>query len=111
MAEMMSQSAILLIALASYLIFAYPLYVMGTKTESTHAWFAFVPILNLVLMLEIAGKDLWWIILLLIPCINIIVLVLVWMGIAEAMDRPGWIGVLMIVPVVNWLVPFYLAFG
>ncbi len=105
------QSLYLFIGLASYILVALPLYVMGKKANSQYPWFAFIPILNAVLMLDIAGKDLWWILLMLIPCVNIVIFVIVWMGIAEAMNKPNWLGVLMLVPVVNWILPFYLAFG
>lgn len=111
MNQYISQSTSLIIAVAFYLILAFPLYAMGQKTDSTHSWFAFVPILNLVLMLEIAGKDLWWILLMLIPCVNIVVFIIVWMGIAEAMNKPSLLGLLMLIPVVNLIVPYYLAFG
>ena len=111
MGQNLAQSLVLIISVASYIIFALPLYTMGKKIGTANAWFAFVPILNLLLMLEIAGKDLWWIILMFVPCINIVVLILVWMGIAEAMDKPDWLGLLMLVPVVNIFVPFYLAYG
>jgi len=101
----------LIFVIAVYVLSAYPIYVMGQKTDSDHAWFAFVPILNLVLLLEIAGKDLWWLILFLIPCIGLIVWIIVWMAVAEEMDKPSWVGVLMLIPVVSFFVPFYLAFG
>ena len=105
------QTIALISVLIGYIVIAYPLYVMGQKTDSDHAWFAFVPILNAVLLLEIAGKDLWWIILFFIPCINIIVSVIVWMAVAEAMEKPAWVGALIIVPFVDLAIPFYLAFG
>lgn len=38
-------------------------------------WAALVPIYNLVVLLEIVGKPTWWLILFLIPCVNIIFLV------------------------------------
>ena len=111
MLDFMMSTASLFFAVACYLLFSFPLYVMGQKTGQDNPWFAFIPILNVVLMLQIAGKDLWWLLLLLIPLVNVIVLIIVWMGIAEAMEKPGWVGILIIVPVVNWIVPFYLAFG
>src|SRR5579862_185431 len=92
----------LIFVIAVYVLSAYPIYVMGQKTDSDHAWFAFVPILNLVLLLEIAGKDLWWLILFLIPCIGLIVWIIVWMAVAEEMDKPSWVGVLMLIPVVSF---------
>lgn len=46
-------------------------------------WAAIVPIYNLVVMLEIAGKPIWWIILFLIPCVNLIMAILTFMGVAK----------------------------
>lgn len=99
------------IDVALYIIFAIPLYVMGQKTEQDNPWFAFIPILNIILMLQIADKELWWFLLLLIPCVNVFIMVTVWMAIADAMDKPEWLGMLMLVPVLNIFVPYYLAFG
>jgi hypothetical protein len=38
-------------------------------------WAAIVPIYNIIVLLEIVGKPVWWILLLLVPCVNIIFLV------------------------------------
>ncbi len=38
-------------------------------------WAAIIPIYNLIVLLEIVGKPVWWILLFLIPCVNIIFLV------------------------------------
>jgi hypothetical protein len=38
-------------------------------------WAAIIPIYNLIVLLEIVGKPVWWIILFLIPCVNIIFLI------------------------------------
>jgi hypothetical protein len=35
-------------------------------------WAAIVPIYNIIVLLEIIGKPLWWIILFIIPCVSII---------------------------------------
>jgi hypothetical protein len=35
-------------------------------------WAAIIPIYNIIVLLEIVGKPVWWIILFLIPCVNII---------------------------------------
>lgn len=40
-------------------------------------WAAIVPIYNIVVLLEIVGKPTWWIILMLIPFVNIVVLIMV----------------------------------
>jgi uncharacterized membrane protein len=51
------------------------------------------------------------VLLLCVPCINIIVAIYLWMVVAEAMNKPSWVGILMIVPGLGLLVPYYLAFG
>lgn len=38
-------------------------------------WAAIVPIYNLIVLLEIVGKPTWWILLFLVPCVNIVFLV------------------------------------
>ncbi len=40
-------------------------------------WTAIVPIYNLVVLLEIVGKPTWWVILFLIPFVNIIFFIIV----------------------------------
>ena len=102
---------ILIFALAAYILLAFPLFAMRQKIGSSNAWFAFVPILNAVLLLEIAGKELWWILLFFVPCVNIIITAIVWKGVAERMEKPGWLSVIMLVPGINFIIPYYLAFG
>lgn len=111
MEDFLTSGFTLFFIFALYLTLCIPLYVMGKKTGQDNPWFAFVPILNTILMLQIADKELWWFLLLLIPLVNVIVAVLVWMAIADAMDKPEWVGALMLVPFVNLAVPWYLAFG
>jgi hypothetical protein len=62
-------------------------------------------------MVQIAKKPIWWIILFFVPLANIVVSILVWMAIAEALKKPNWLGILTIVPVVNLVVMGYLAFS
>ncbi|MCC6272740.1 MAG: hypothetical protein IT572_04685 [Deltaproteobacteria bacterium] len=70
-----------------------------------------IPIVNIVFILQLAQKPIWWIILLIIPIVNLVILVLVWMKIAERRGKPGWWGVLMLIPIANFIVLLILAFG
>jgi hypothetical protein len=101
----------LFVALIAYIISTIPLYIIGKKQQHEYAWLAFVPIANVWLMCDLAGKDWWWMLLLLIPLINIIVLIMIWMAIAESMNMPSWIGILIIVPFIGIFVPYYIAFA
>jgi hypothetical protein len=46
-------------------------------------WAAIIPIYNVIVLLEIAGKPLWWFILLLIPFVNLIVMIIVLIALAR----------------------------
>jgi hypothetical protein len=96
---------------AMYVYIALALMTIANKTGTENGWLAWIPIANIVLMLMIAKKPIWWIILFLIPLVNIVMAILVWMGIAEARNKPNWWGILMIVPLVNLIVPGYLAWS
>ncbi len=94
-----------------YVYMSLCLMMIAKKTNTPNAWLAWIPIANIYLMCKIAGKPGWWLILMLIPLVNIIIMIIVWMGIAKARNKPDWIGILMIVPLVNLIIPGYLAFS
>ncbi|HEY1922304.1 MAG TPA: DUF5684 domain-containing protein [Tepidisphaeraceae bacterium] len=52
-------------------------------------WAAIVPIYNLMIMMEIAGKPLWWIVLCMIPFVNIVPMI----AFAEKFGKPAGFGV------------------
>jgi len=96
---------------AIYVYFALAFSTIAKKTNTPNPWWAWVPILNVLLMINIAKKPMWWIILFFVPIVSIVVAIIVMMGVAEARGKPNWWGILMIVPVVNIIVPGYLAWA
>jgi hypothetical protein len=50
-------------------------------------WAAIVPIYNLVVMLRIAGKPAWWVLLMLIPIVNIVVFIMAYIAFAQAFGK------------------------
>ena len=101
----------MLFAVAMYVFYAICLMKIAKRTNTPNAWMAWIPIANVILMLQIAQKPIWWIILFLIPFVNIIFAIIVWMGIAKAVKKPEWLGILIIVPIANLIIPAYLAFS
>jgi uncharacterized protein DUF5684 len=101
----------LLCCLAGYVYLALALQTIAQKTNTENSWLAWIPIANIILMLNIAKKPIWWILLFLIPLVNIVIPILVWRGVAEARNKPSWWGILIIVPVINLIVPGYLAWA
>ena len=101
----------LILGAAFYVYFALALQTIATKTHTENPWLAWIPIANIFLMINIAKKPLWWFVLMLIPLVNIIIGIILWMAVAEARGKPSWWGILIIVPVVGLIVPGYLAWS
>ncbi len=60
-------------------------------------WAGFVPIYNLMVLLEIVGRPLWWIVLiLLVPVVNLIVLVVLCMDLAKSFGKDSVYGILIV---------------
>lgn len=100
-----------IILLAVYVYTALALQTIAQKTNTENGWLAWIPIANVILMLNIARKPIWWIVLCLIPLVSIVMFILIWMGIAEARNKPNWWGIMVIVPFMNLIMPGYLAWS
>jgi hypothetical protein len=103
--------AFVVVLIAAYVYFSLALKTIAEKTHTENPWWAWIPVLQAVLMLNIARKPVWWILLLFVPFVNIVFAVIVWMAIAEARNKPGWWGILVLVPVANLIIPGYLAWS
>jgi len=109
-----------------YLVFAFFLYLIAKKTRVAAAWTAWVPFVNAYTMVAAAGKPWWWLVLLALPLISFIPIVgligilgaivsfvmyiLIWMAISERFNLSKWAGLLMLVPIIQWVYMGYLAF-
>jgi len=99
----------ILFFVAIWALIAVCLMKIAQKTNTDNAWWAWIPILNIILMLNIARKPVWWIILFLIPLVNIVISILVWIGIAEARGKGAIWGIITaFIPIIG--LP-YLAFS
>jgi len=101
----------LLLLVAVYVYCALAIQTIAQKTHTENPWLAWIPIVNIVLVLNIAKKPIWWFVLFLVPLVNIIIGVIVWMAVAEARNKPNWWGILIIIPGVGLIVPGYLAWS
>lgn len=50
-------------------------------------WAAVIPIYNTCMLIDIAGKPIWWILLMFIPFVNLVVGILVMIGLAQKFGR------------------------
>jgi hypothetical protein len=72
-------------------------------------WAAIIPIYNLIVLLDVAGKPWWWILLLFIPLVNFIVIIVVYMDLAKAFGQGTGFGCLLIL--FSFIMLPLLAFG
>ncbi len=95
---------ILIIFIASliiYIFFGYCQFKLAQKTNTDHAWAAFIPILSLVQLIQISNRKVWEIFLFLIPGINLIMAILLFHSLSNRLGK----GVLMTIALI-FLYPF-----
>src|SRR2546429_8287170 len=64
-------------------------------------WAAIVPIYNFIVLLKIAGKPAWWILLMLIPVVNFVILIIMLVSLAKNFGKGAGfaIGMLLLPPI------------
>ena len=80
------------VAIAVALFYVACMWKIFTKAGQP-GWAAIVPIYNMIVMLQIAGRPLWWVILLLLPFVNFIILILVMIDVAKAFGKGTGFGI------------------
>jgi hypothetical protein len=70
-------------------------------------WAAIIPIYNLIVLLQIVGRPIWWFILMLIPVVNIVIAIIVFVELAKCFGKGiGFaIGLFLLAPI------FFLILG
>ena len=58
-------------------------------------WAAIIPIYNYIVLMEIIGKPLWWVIMLLLPCVNFVFGILVYIELAKCFGKDTLYGVFL----------------
>lgn len=88
-------------------VFLAGLWKTFTKANKP-GWGAIIPIYNAYLILKIAGRSGWWLLLYLIPIVNIVVHIVVSLDVAKAFKKSEVFGLVAL-----WLFPFigYLILG
>jgi hypothetical protein len=62
-----------------------------------------VPIWNIIEIIRISGKPLWWIFLFLIPVVNIVIAIMIYNAISQAFGKgPGFTVGMIFLPFVFW---------
>jgi hypothetical protein len=56
-------------------------------------WASIVPIYNVIVLLDIVGKPVWWVLLFLVPLVNLVVQIMVIFGLARVFGKGAGFGV------------------
>jgi hypothetical protein len=102
---------ILCFALAIYVFFCFCCKKICEKCGVTPGVLIWIPIVNLIPLLQVAKMPVWMIILFLIPFVGFIVGIFMWAKICIARGKSGWLVILMFIPIVNLVFVPYLAFS
>lgn len=81
-------AGIIILYLAIVIFMIASIWKIFTKAGKP-GWAAIVPIYNYVVLLEIVKKPIWWIVLMLIPIVNFIVLIIIMIELAKAYGKSG----------------------
>lgn len=91
----MDQVLPLIIMLAVGILMIASMWVLFTKANEP-GWAAIVPIYNIIVLLKIAGKPVWWIVLFLIPFVSFIAAILIYISFAKSFGKSAGFGIGMI---------------
>ena len=94
-----------------YVYYAVVLMVLADKTGTSAGWTAWIPIANLFLMCRIGRVSMAWVLLLLVPIVNLIALAVIWMGIARARGKSPALGFMAMLPGIGLPFPLILMAG
>jgi len=105
---MAAMGAFAFVYFAIFLLIIVSMWKIFTKAGKP-GWAAIIPIYNLIVLLEIVGKPVWWIIFLIIPLVNFFVLIYLSHLLAKAFGKDIVMTILLIIlPFVGYPM---LAFG
>jgi uncharacterized membrane protein YhaH (DUF805 family) len=80
-----------LVGLAILVFLVAAMWKVFTKAGKA-GWLVLIPIVNIYQLLKIAGRPGWWLILFLIPLVNLIISILVSMDIAKSFGKGAGFG-------------------
>lgn len=100
--------AYLFVVLAIAVLLIVCQWIIYTKAGKP-GWASIIPIYNIVVLLEIVKKPIWWLVLLMIPLVNVVIAILIMIELAKVFGKDGGFTVgLILLPYVFYPI---LAFG
>ena len=89
--------------------------IVADKTQTENSWFAWIPILQTILLFNIAKQSPWWLLIILVPLIGaitfLVMMIMVMVRISVARGQSGWLVILLFLPLGPHIFWGYLAFS
>ncbi len=106
---------VVFISLAAWIFFSLCLFLIAKKLDIENPWIAWIPLVQTYTFVLCAGKPWWWLLMFwlgfVVFPVGIVVSVILWMAICENLGVNKWLGLLVLVPLVNVGFAGYLAFS
>ena len=99
------------VLLLMYLFVAWCIVVIAEKAKFKPYRWGWIPILNIVLLCRIAGKNDWFALLFFIPIVHFYAVYVTFLEICKSLNLPFWPAALMIFPPLNFIALAYIAFS
>jgi hypothetical protein len=102
---------ICLIGLALYIFTCFCFKRICEKCKVEPGIMIWIPIVQLIPLLQVAGMATWMLILFFIPIANFVVAIMMWAKICSARGKSPWLVIMAFIPIVNIAFIPYLAFS
>lgn len=103
------------VSLATYVYSSLALMTIANKLGNENGWFAWVPILNTILLFQLGDKNPWLLLIAFIPGIGALIIailcIIIIMTICEKRGYDKLLGLLSLVPIANLVLIGVLAWG
>jgi len=108
---LLAVGVILILCVALYVFYCFCLKKICEKCGNQPGVLIWIPIVQLIPLLQIAGMAVWMLILFFIPFVNLVVLVMMWAKVCSARGKSPWLVIMLFIPIVNIVFIPYLAFS
>jgi len=99
------------VGIAFYIYYSLCLFLIAKKLDVPAPWTAWIPLVQIWTFVVSAGKPGWWVLLFLVPIVNLFLGIYLWMCVTENLGKNKWLGLLILVPLVGIIYPGWLAFS
>jgi Family of unknown function (DUF5684) len=107
----MAPATVIGIVLVLYFAYCYCLKRIVEKCGSEPGLLIWIPLFNIIRMLQAGGLSGWLFILFFIPVVNLVVGCYMWVKICQARGKSGWLVIMIFIPLLDLFFIPYLAFS